>query len=56
MKRKEYSFTGTPTELDELTKEKRKEGFMVKVKRLLDLDDGRRKYLLRLTSKLAVVK
>ena len=51
MKRTEIEFTDTPAALDEMIAKKRDEGFIVKVKRVADLDDGKRKYKVRLTPK-----
>ena len=41
-------FIGTPKELDLLVIEKRMKGLMAKIKRVADLDDGRRHYRLKL--------
>ena len=48
MKFEETEFIGTPDKLNELVREKRKEGLKVKVKHAADLSSGERKYKLKM--------
>jgi len=54
MKAQFMDFIGTPEALDFVVKAKRKEGLLAKVKRVVDLDNGERKYRIKLSPKKVV--